>query len=414
MPMTAACFVLQRKRCRFIADKLAILGNLASYPLRINTDDVVDRNLSYSACAIAMALYNGDLSILFCQGRLAESFSAHENSQRIPKPLASWLPFHKLSLNNITLIPSMNTRFQSQIRSGSRCLIINGKIALEGLLWEIVPFHDLSLRTDVWGQSGIMAGSKRPVPGQFLLMQLLAEEQGKMTKAGRFCLLPLLVRVLFGLERRDILEIVVVAALQRTLDSPSEIFSIISELEEWMYGKRAWPDFVDRGKPQKIHTLGDKVDEDTMLTWSLNKVLLGIYDGLSRGLPLALGKCNVEGETLISIFNFSPTGEAGRKMMIFTPMSELDYEFDKNTWPLTNNSFWCVRDCGDKVSDGDIQKAKGGLGQEVNLSDQILEVSPEHSEKIQGVWSPRIKATGILNQDPKTKSLKLDPLGKCI
>jgi hypothetical protein len=66
MPMTAAYTLLGGKRCRFVSDKLAILGNLTGYPIRINSDHVVDRNLSFSACAIAMALYNGDLSLVFC------------------------------------------------------------------------------------------------------------------------------------------------------------------------------------------------------------------------------------------------------------------------------------------------------------------------------------------------------------
>jgi hypothetical protein len=156
----------------------------------------------------------------------------------ITSPLASWLPFHKPSLNEITRLPSLNTRFRSQTKSGSKCLILNRKVAVEGLLWEIVPFHDLILRSDALEQSGAGANNKKAVPSQVLLLELLVGAGGKKTKSGQFCFLPLLVRVLFALERRDILELIVVVALRRRLSSPNEIFSILSELEEWICGIR--------------------------------------------------------------------------------------------------------------------------------------------------------------------------------
>jgi hypothetical protein len=51
----------------------------------------------------------------------------------------------------------------------------------------------------------------------------------------------------------------------------------------------------------------------------------GIYNAVFNGLPLALGKCNIGEETVISIFTFDPA----KYQRVFTPLSELDYEFGK-------------------------------------------------------------------------------------
>jgi hypothetical protein len=101
-------------------------------------------------------------------------------------------------------------------------------------------------------------------------------------------------------------------------------------------------------------------------------------------------------------------------MMILTPLSELDYEFGERPLLFPNNTFWCIRYWEDKASDEEIQKAMRSLGKGVNLSDQILEICPADPSTVFGVWSPRLTATGMPNQDPEKKSLKLAPLGKGI
>ncbi|KJK73751.1 hypothetical protein H634G_10987 [Metarhizium anisopliae BRIP 53293] len=50
-----------------IADRLAIMGNLCNYPMRINSVEAETRSLNFSTCMITQALLNGDLEVLLHQ-----------------------------------------------------------------------------------------------------------------------------------------------------------------------------------------------------------------------------------------------------------------------------------------------------------------------------------------------------------
>lgn len=52
------------KHCAIFADTLALLGNIARYDLRLDQQKVLDEKVSFTACSIALALLNGDLSML--------------------------------------------------------------------------------------------------------------------------------------------------------------------------------------------------------------------------------------------------------------------------------------------------------------------------------------------------------------
>jgi hypothetical protein len=67
MTTPAAYVTLRQKDCLLSSDRLAMLSNLAYYPNRIKIDHVVRESLSFTACVIAIAPYNGELSLLFCQ-----------------------------------------------------------------------------------------------------------------------------------------------------------------------------------------------------------------------------------------------------------------------------------------------------------------------------------------------------------
>jgi len=58
MTIPAAYQTLRNKRKLLVSDRLAILSNLACYPYRINSHEVVQNGLSFSASIIATALYN--------------------------------------------------------------------------------------------------------------------------------------------------------------------------------------------------------------------------------------------------------------------------------------------------------------------------------------------------------------------
>jgi len=72
-----------------VSDKLAILGNLTSYSIRINTHYAIKSRLSFSACVIAMALYNGDLTPLFAGATEGEKISSGGDVDICVPPLAS-------------------------------------------------------------------------------------------------------------------------------------------------------------------------------------------------------------------------------------------------------------------------------------------------------------------------------------
>ncbi|KAI9777384.1 MAG: hypothetical protein M1839_008897 [Geoglossum umbratile] len=444
MPMTAAFTTLLRKKCLWTSDKLAILANLTGYPIRINTDRASELGLSFAACLIAIALYNGDLSPLFSQRKLPEYWSSGRRAEAFLHPLASWLPFHKLSLSDIVSMPSTQTRLRTQASCGSKCLVLGNKAIIEGLLWEVVPFRGLdTLRDSIREQQRLSD----------------AGANGNATESGQISLFQLLVRRLLELERRDILELVVAAVMRRQLTSPDEMFHLLHELEEWYRGNRSWPtyiaedSFLERGSPTaSCSTRGERRDIEEVFTyvddagvriallslktpvgpgskmcmkggiWSGedNPVIQWIYHTISNGLPLAIGKCNIGEETLASIFTIDLSEQ---QQMVFTPLSELEYEFGKNPWIhlFPKDSFWCVSVREDRVTDGDMQRARTKLGvaeggdahSALYLSDQILEVEePVCNEEIKAIWSPRLSRIGMLTQEPEKKSWKMVPLGK--
>ena len=424
------------------SDKLAILGNLVNYPYRIDTKAATREHLSLSACAIALALYNGDLSPLFCKRTMAEKARSMRDTEIHRDPLASWLPFDEISLSVLLQIPSTHTRFRSRLKNGSKCLVSNHKVIVQGLLWGVEPFHELDgLRDDICRQQQSSEANNR----------------GKHTT--RFSFFQLLVRRLLTLGRRDILELIILAVMGRQFTSPNEIFHFIYELEEWFHGERFWPahiaeeTFLERTpiSQTKASFMGEERGMKNALTYTNAKgvsialsemeeplaerskksekshhlaeegrpIIRWIYNAVHNGLPLALGRCNVGEETLVSIFTFDPA----KYRTVFTPLSELEYEFGKNPWIhlFPKDSFWCVRVCKDKASEIDIQRAReklGDIGDNVNtheiyVSDQILEVEDSATkEDIKAVWSPRLSRIGMLTREQEGKSWKRVPFGR--
>jgi len=420
-----------------VSDKLAILGNLAGYPFRINTKHATEKKLSFSACVIAMALFNGDLTPLFAFPITSERPSS-SNADRCVPPSASWLPFNTFSLNTLLSHPPLHSRFRTQIKNGSKCLVLNQKVIMKGLLWDIEPYHELDgLREDIrMQQRSSVANNKETEYVQFFFQ--------------------LLVRRVLTLKRRDILELIIAAVMRRQLTSPNEILLLVYELEEWFHGQRFWPAHIaeesflkrttthrstvtrgeeTRGVKQALtytdakgvqialaqldSPMSEGNEKSSRFVGEFPPIIRWIHDAISNGLPLALGKCNIGEETLISIFTCDPA----KYQKVFAPLSELEYEFGKNPWInlWPKDSFWYVRIYKDKVSDEDMQTARkelGGTGDNVDehglyMSDQILEVEYPASEKeVQAIWSPRLSRLGMVTQDSDGKSWKRVPLGQ--
>jgi hypothetical protein len=443
MTMTAAFATLEKKKNLLVSDRLAILSNLTHYPYRINTLHAITQDLSFSACVIAMALYNGDLSPLFCR---MHGHPGHPAGQPHTCPihghpggnahtpaveagmrhLASWLPCTKCPAANLFTVFAMstNTFSKGSLEAGSRCLILDGKAVIKGLLWEIRPFHGFK-------------------PLQEDVLALLLRKRGNEDDTAGHIILQMLVRRLFMLGRRDLLELIMTVVMQRQFEGPSEIFHILNELEAWFHGERSWPSCTtEKLPPENVPSSGTLAQNNAVavnpemtipqervtprkkeLKDLLPKLVL-LHDMMTwvcriiaNGLPLAIGQCKVGKEALVSIF----TSDPGKYPMVFTPLSELDYEFGQcvENFPMhmaAKDSLWNVKVLPEKASNAEMAMAARKLktvDDELHLSDQMLEiVRPKDSSAILGVWSPRLSRAGLLNRDSETNLWEVIPFGR--
>ena len=384
MTMPEAYLTLRQKNCLLNSDRLAMLSNLAFHPYRIRTDQVVRERLSFTACIIAIALYNGDLSILFCQG--PGSFGGVFGSRP-----ASWLPSGTCWIDRLITTMSMPTHtwVSSHIPTGDRCLVLDGKAIIKGLLWDIVPFQEFNILRD----------------------RVRELRQSGEKGASQLLLRPLVDRCL-ALGRRDILELIITTALRRQLRSPAEIFVLMDELDASFHGKCSWPAHI--AEDPNVLAIGS-----LPASRSENDLIRSIYESICNGSPLALGQCNIgeedDEETLISIFTLNPT----EHRTVFTPLSELEYEFGESSWVhlFPESSFWCVNACKTEVADTTMQRARMKLNMEMDdglcISNQMFEIDRSRdTRKMLGIWSPRLSRIGMHVQDSETKSWRRVPLGK--
>jgi hypothetical protein len=418
MTMPAAYKTLCGKRNLLVSDRLAILSNLTHYRYRIDTNEVVQNNLSFTACVMATALCNGDLTVLFCGSDLF-----NPDGYKVPeiqcKP--SWARSSENGLSNFN--QSMHSRLSDRIRAGDPCLVLDSKALVRGILWEIVPFHGFDELKDV------VAGFLEEYPKPF------RTKEGKIDEAGHK-LFQLLVESLLSLDRMDILELLLVSALQRQLSSPAEAFELIGELKQWRCTGREedWPKRILEksalenesgirldpgaiGAPILIPTefslvppYNKKVEFPIGHPWG-NQIIRRIYRAISEGMPLALGQCDIGGETLVSLFTLDPA----KHSMVFTPLSELEYEYGANAWihmgPKDN--FWVVKDKREKVGDELILRARNKLRafgmHERNISNDVFEI--QNAGNVHGVWSPRLSRAAILKKSDG-ETWEMHPLGK--
>ncbi|KAH7309931.1 hypothetical protein BKA65DRAFT_485158 [Rhexocercosporidium sp. MPI-PUGE-AT-0058] len=356
MTMPAAYKTLYQKRNLLVSDRLAILSNLAHYRYRIDTNKAVQKNLSFTACVMATALYNGDLTVLFCRSdpfdpdgdKVPENQRNHSWARSSENGLSTWNPRTHSSLSD-------------RIRAGDPCLILDNKALVRGILWKIVPFYGFDELKDVVG------GFLEEFPKPFRTLEGKIDEVGHM-------LFQLLVEILLSLDRTDILELLLVSALPRQLSGPEEAFKLIGELKQWRRTCREedWPKHILEksalesinksgirlapgvvGAPVLIHTEDSLVPPYNKTAefpaghpWG-NQIMQWIYRAISEGMPLALGQCDIGGETLVSLFMLDPA----KHSTVFTPLSELEYEYGANAWihMEPKDNFWVVKDRGRRL-----------------------------------------------------------------
>jgi hypothetical protein len=309
--------------------------------------------------------------------------------------------------------------------AGDPCLILDNKALVRGILWEIVPFHGFDELKDVVG------GFLEEFPKPFRTLEGKIDEVGHM-------LFQVLVEILLSLDRTDILELLLVSALPRQLSGPEEAFELIGELKQWRRTCREedWPRHILEksalktinksgirlapgvvGAPVLIHTedslvppYNKKAEFPAGHPWG-NQIMQWIYRAISEGMPLALGQCDIGGETLVSLFVLDPA----KHSTVFTPLSELEYEYGANAWihMEPKDNFWVVKDRGEKVGDELIQGVRDRLRtfelHEQNISNDVFEI--QNVGHVYGVWSPRLSREAMLMKSDR-ETWEICPLGK--
>ncbi|KAH7124262.1 hypothetical protein EDB81DRAFT_860998 [Dactylonectria macrodidyma] len=403
MTMEAAYGTLRGKGNLLTSDRLAILGNMAHYASRINTKKAVDERLSYTACIIALALQNGDLSPLFC---LSGTENRHTNRTAANEGRGtdgSWLPPLQLPLDGVFSLGSPNrgtSLLRSHHFSGDPGYVIGSKGLFRGLIWEI----------EAYDMDGLF-DSRDALPR--LLEPTFAFSDTEKTVA-EHTLLQILIRHLILAENRDLVELVILCALPRQLETPEEMSTLLSRLESWARDgdDESWPSDFFNQKLQPLPAWGKK-DKTKIL--SRNPLLHWIFACIKSNKPLPIGKCVVRSDTggaqtFVGLFTVDPK----RYRKVFTPLSELEYEFGKN--PMVHSApkkgFWSVEEIdGARPSDEDVQKATKllGEGRDFLLDEKVYRVQGLDDGK--AVWSHRLSRNAILKMNDRD-GWTIVPLGQ--
>ncbi|KAM0316652.1 hypothetical protein ACHAO8_002937 [Botrytis cinerea] len=235
----------------------------------------------------------------------------------------------------------------------------------------------------------------------------------------------------FGLQ--DILEIVIVVFMHRQLVSPSENFRYLQELQEWFHSERPWlahiveesylqrkairnrsdrfPDGRERRITEMIQLPGNDAVQSVMEGDDHYGVAGWLHKRIMSSQPITLGTCKLGNETLVGLFTCNADDFDG----IVTPTSLLEYEFGDNLWLHLepNDTFFCVRRTNEIPSPLSISKANEILGESSNseISNQVLNVEATGTQlEIYGAWSPRLSRNGMLGVGEDGKSWETKPL----
>ena len=400
--MCMAYLTLKHKRNLLVSDRLAILSNLAHYPYSVDTSSVAKRRLSFSCAILATALFNGDLSVL----RFNPHRSANASSGADEKKDKLWAPRPDTSLEG-RHGQSVGLWLGNQLRSGDPAFVIDGKLLVRGLIWDITPFSGLNKLKDE-------------------ISKYVAEYQIRNCRdynsAVKSCheMLRLVSKTLLRLGERDLLELVIVSAMKQQLARPSHITNLMREIEAWYHGRRDWLNsvfektseqgmsgiHVERGRGSRaLMTLDipdrpgyEKPEYDIIHPWG-NAIIQWIYRTVAQGKPLAVRRCQTEsGEKLVSFFTVDPQ----QHKKVFTPLCELEYEFGINElvhlaarWKI-----WCLSKTGESLPDSTIRKAQKKLARAGYDDMDVSETFRVEgiSKTVYGVWSPRLFRLGLIKE----------------
>ncbi|KAH8601968.1 heterokaryon incompatibility protein-domain-containing protein [Bisporella sp. PMI_857] len=129
-----ACNMLLDRGILESSDLIAILGNLCQYQIRLDTSNISGAGLSFSICALALSLLNGDISLFLALEHALEPFSLAEVRWKFGRgisvaSLSEGSNFaHKADISNSIYLPSWICRIQPAV------LTVSGPL-VAGTLW---------------------------------------------------------------------------------------------------------------------------------------------------------------------------------------------------------------------------------------------------------------------------------------
>jgi hypothetical protein len=133
--------------CTFDADKLAMLGNVCQYSTQINTRKADSSNISFSICVVALALLNGDESLIcedsehFVQPDHGQDLSRRDPLEVVAKKWASsWIPHPTMKLDDVLCLQDR--------REASMLSLTRRGLDLQGWVWLMTDFIDLKSLQD--------------------------------------------------------------------------------------------------------------------------------------------------------------------------------------------------------------------------------------------------------------------------
>lgn len=386
LSLTSAIRLITMKDCFIVSDKLGMLGNLANYPHRLEVDRAERRRLSFTACAIAVALYNGDLGFLFTWN--PNSPWPLTFAERTVRNVATWLPDHRQNLELLAMAPTADQFFQSRQVRDNRALVLDGKLAIKGLLWENISyFTDSDLQKSM--QSSIRTGERLRSLTRALFQLPNAEDNG------------------------GILEALVAIAMRRQLTSLEELDSIIKSIRRWYHnGETAeWPAVFTDSPLETIYATEQDDKEQ------YNDAVVDLCEDIAQGFPLMVGKCTIgqrvgDHQYAVEVHCiYQVRHDNGVRItpdsVVFSPLGSLEYEFGQNPWLhlVLNQRHWQVEEYhtqqGLPVSDKTLEKLRKRLGDQQSgtdtgaLSNRVFAVKGCATI----VPSPRLSSAGLFSAE---------------
>ncbi|KDR74223.1 hypothetical protein GALMADRAFT_249965 [Galerina marginata CBS 339.88] len=121
--------VLSKRENTRVPDRLAILANLCNYPFRIDTEKLDSNTYSLSTCALALALFNGDISFLVGYSQALEE--NRKNATTDANKAFSWTPPASICLSTLGHFESVDHYHRID------CQLDNAGLLIRGWLLEI-------------------------------------------------------------------------------------------------------------------------------------------------------------------------------------------------------------------------------------------------------------------------------------